>query len=181
MSEWHSKVTKPPKVPWKTGYYYSSQVSSMTTHNPDNNNMYASAVVIPNSVIVSSMNIEVTVAASSGVVRMGIYADNGGVPGTLILDAGTVANTTTGAKAKVVSQPLSPGVYWVALVTQGTPGTKATYRGIFTTIDGFPQPLTATYVRSCFSDYTGVAGALPATFTVSGHDTGEIGFIQLGV
>lgn len=58
-------------------------------------------------------------AIASSVLRFGIYKDNAGVPGALILDAGTVSSATTGAKEVTISQSLDPGIYWLAVAMQG--------------------------------------------------------------
>lgn len=63
----------------------------------------------------------ITVNGSAGsVVRMGIYNDNAGVPGTVLLDAGTVATDAGAAaiKAITINQQLTPGIYWTAIVAQ---------------------------------------------------------------
>jgi hypothetical protein len=41
-----------------------------------------------------------------------------GTPNSLIVDAGTVGVTTTGAKEIVINQTLSPGIVWLAMVSQ---------------------------------------------------------------
>lgn len=65
---------------------------------------------------------EVATAGSAGaVVRLGIFASDaaGSMPGTLILDAGTVTADTGGGKQITgLSQALSAGVYWLAACNQ---------------------------------------------------------------
>jgi len=67
--------------------------------------------------------------ASVSVHRLGIWADNGGVPGTLLVDAGTVATDSTGLKEITISQALAAQtLYWLGAVQQGAPATAATIR-----------------------------------------------------
>ena len=48
--------------------------------------------------------------------RLGIYENNNGVPGTLLLDAGAISTGATGDREITISQSLSPGWYWLAMV-----------------------------------------------------------------
>jgi hypothetical protein len=72
----------------------------------------------------------VTTAGSVGsVTRMGIFADNAGVPGSVLLDAGTVASTSSSATISIgsLSLSLAPGLYWAGICSQGAPATKPTF------------------------------------------------------
>lgn len=72
-----------------------------------------------------------TAAGTTGTVRLGIYSDSSGVPGTLVLDAGT-AGTTTGAGASkeiTISQQLTPGMYWLSAQSEST-GTNPAFATI---------------------------------------------------
>ena len=65
-------------------------------------------------------------------VRLGIFANNGNKPGDLILDAGTVAPTTSSTSyAITINQTLSAGMYWVAMNSITAAATNA-YLGIAT-------------------------------------------------
>lgn len=48
--------------------------------------------------------------------RLGIYQNNNGLPGDLLLDAGGISTFSTGDREITISQSLSPGWYWLALV-----------------------------------------------------------------
>lgn len=61
---------------------------------------------------------------TDSVIRLGAYEDNGGVPGALILDAGTVAADTTGTKTITgLSATLPADLVWLCGVVQGGPTT----------------------------------------------------------
>jgi hypothetical protein len=63
--------------------------------------------------------------SGSGVLRMGIYNDNGGVPGTLVLDAGTVAPNAANTNYEItIDQSLSAGLYWLCAVSQTNAATN---------------------------------------------------------
>ncbi|MEU8334805.1 hypothetical protein [Micromonospora tulbaghiae] len=114
------------------------------------------------------IGIEITTAAASTNVRLGIYADNGGgLPGALVLDAGTVDASTTGAKELTISTGLlAAGLYWVAAVPQGGSPT-------FRALAGAAWQIGVTSLAAVTSSvvYGGgstvaaaVPGALPSTF-----------------
>ena len=76
---------------------------------------------VPTQQAFDRIGCEVTVAGVAvAAVRLGIYADAGdGTPGALVLDAGAVPASTTGAKEIAISVRLQPGLYWLASVAQG--------------------------------------------------------------
>jgi hypothetical protein len=81
------------------------------------------------------IGIEVTGAgtAATSVHRLGIWADSSGVPGTLLVDAGTVATDATGLKEATISQALAANtLYWLGVVQQGAPAATATLRVVTT-------------------------------------------------
>jgi hypothetical protein len=64
------------------------------------------------------IGINVTTLQASGLARLGIYESAAdGTPGALVLDAGTVDCSTTGAKEITISQALTADTwYWLAIV-----------------------------------------------------------------
>jgi hypothetical protein len=76
---------------------------------------------------------------------MGIYNDDGsGRPGSLLLDAGTVAGTATGFLSITINQALAAGIYWLALLGQGNSGTPF-YQASYSTI---PVPVASADVAA---------------------------------
>lgn len=61
------------------------------------------------------VSIYVTTEEASTVVRFGMYEWEGGLPGALIQDYGTVDSDTTGMKTLTISQTLSRGWYWLCV------------------------------------------------------------------
>lgn len=55
-------------------------------------------------------------------IRTDIYASDGtnGQPGTVVYDFGTTASNFTGLSTMTTSGSLSAGIYWIAIVCQGT-------------------------------------------------------------
>lgn len=88
--------------------------------------LVATPFVVTAPITLAAIGIEVTTAVAATTVRLGIYADNNGMPGAVILDAGTVSAAATGWQETATSQTLAPGVYWLAAVGQGgTPAVRA--------------------------------------------------------
>ena len=101
--------------------------------------------------------------AAAAVVRLGVYSDDGAGNLTLLVDAGTVA-TSSGAGASLltaaISQTLTPGWWWLAIVQQVNHTTGAIYE--FATLPesplGISDPLGTNVTGYMFA---GVSGALP--------------------
>lgn len=76
--------------------------------------------VVPKTITVDRIGAEVTSAGTAGaVVRLGIRnAAVDGLPGTLLLDAGTIDGTSATFQEITISQVLVPGIYWAVGCTQ---------------------------------------------------------------
>ena len=87
------------------------------------------------------------VSGGNVVTRLGIYNNDYTTykPSTLVVDAGTLTETSAGFKTMTINQTLSAGWYWLALNMQSFTATTRTYRGrntgagnTNTAIVGFP-------------------------------------------
>lgn len=160
-----------------SGRWYGSGGSINSTSGAQGNgSLRASAFLVSETTTFDGIGCEITVVGSSGaLIRLGIYSDDGtGQPGSLVLDAGTVDATilsTTTDRTIAISQQLTPGVYWLAAVIQGSPSTQPTVR-----VNTLPDPAvpiggsTALSVGSStgfLHNATVNSGALPGTFVVS--------------
>ncbi|MFA5383995.1 MAG: hypothetical protein WC364_04925 [Eubacteriales bacterium] len=66
--------------------------------------------------------IGVSVNTGSGNAHLGLYDDNGsGLPNSLLFDTGEISVSTGGLKESIISQALTPGLYWLAGLFSGTP------------------------------------------------------------
>lgn len=105
--------------------------------------------------------------AAAGLAHLGIYADSNGKPGALVADYGTIDTSTTGSKEISINQTLTPGLYWLALITNGT----ASLRVINNTFSftGTGSSISEGGIGSCY--YTNQPyGGLPTT-----HPTPAVG------
>lgn len=64
----------------------------------------------------SALAIYINSAIAASNVRLGIYANDEGKPGSLLIDGGTSATTSTGNKPVSVFRSLSPGWYWLSAI-----------------------------------------------------------------
>lgn len=105
---------------FQSGYYYNAQGGAQTNATPTLNTMTLVPFVLSVSATFTKIGIYVNTAGTAGaVVRLGIYNSSNGLPGTRLLDAGTVATTTSSSLALItINQTLSPGLYWLAAVPQ---------------------------------------------------------------
>lgn len=113
--------------------------------------------------VVNGLSIEVTVLAA-GFVRVGMYADDDGVPGALLADGGALDCSSTGIKTAAVNVAVTPNLYWFVGWVTGTSPTIRVCAGA--SANQFPQPSLnpGSSVQTCFRE-SGLAvdGALPAS------------------
>lgn len=155
----------------RSGYYYwLGPNNTPTAATTGTGTLRLCPVVIPKAVTVTRIVGEVTIAGDAGSkVRYGIYADDGnGLPGALVLDAGTILGDSVAVQEITVSQALPAGVYWVGGVAQIVTTTQPTIKIInqgsqmFTPL-GTSTP-TAGSVAAAVT-MSGVTGALPANYS----------------
>jgi hypothetical protein len=89
------------------------------------NRLVGTFMLVPRDMTLSHLVIEVTSAAAAGkVARLGIYNVGDNLyPGSLLLDAGSVAVDSTGLKTLQISggQSLTRGIYFIAVISDGAP------------------------------------------------------------
>lgn len=77
------------------------------------NTLYATPILLDHDVSLDRIAVEPTQTSPSGLIYMGIYSNDRGLPGSLLLDAGTIAFTTSGAKEITISLDCKAGWYWL--------------------------------------------------------------------
>jgi hypothetical protein len=161
-----------PKTYDNTGYvtnrYYfglSASPGSGASHLA--NQLYGRVFTVGKQATFTRIGIEVTTGHASN-ARLGIYNFDGGIPTSLVLDAGTVSAASTGAKEITISQALSPGLYVVAAVFESASSetrTVAATAGTHAHFLGFGSFNAATDGSAFYGAHT--YGALPSTFPAS--------------
>jgi len=161
----------PSYLPFVSGATYRTVTGAGTTAAASSNNRLDFTIFyVPTTTTFNNIGITSSTLSASGTVRLGIYSDNAGLPGSKIYESAAITTAASGntfITPTSFSQTLTPGWYWLAAVTQGVTGTfwmtqtanpSIAYNQRTTT-----QP-TSTY-PSGVSGYqqTGVTGALPST------------------
>lgn len=128
--------------PYQTGiggyfwlYPFVPTANISTAKCLDSNGLIAAMPwIVPNAITLTQIGIDITSVTSvdaGGVLRFGIYSDTGGFyPYTLIKDCGTVPgdaiSSTNPTFTTAFSLNLLPGIYWVAMATQGMATARPT-------------------------------------------------------
>ena len=86
--------------------------------------IYVSPLTVTNTTSFDSIQCNISTAAAAGkVIRMGVYNANQrtGYPTTLVTSVAGVAADSTGIKSASISATLTPGLYYIAIQSDGTP------------------------------------------------------------
>lgn len=111
-----------------------------------------------------------TLNISGCVVRLGIYNDSSGVPGSLLIDAGTIDGSSATVQEITISQAITAGVYWFAGVNLGVTASQPTIR----TIANISAPVPMSSIPTANQTVATLIGsgtvifALPTPFVNSG-------------
>lgn len=141
--------------------------------------LHLQSFVLGSAAIATSLRFQIDTPAGSGTARLAIYsnATNTDYPGTLLLDAGTVAITSAGVKTITINQALTAGVYWIGLVATQTIYCIGSYS--FETGEDTRVPSgTGGVIGNVAFTKTSVT-SLPSTFTHNGLTT-NTPIVQIG-
>ncbi len=143
---------------------YAGWSGAIDTRSTNEDRGFYVPMPIPRSVTIDRIGIEVTdSAAGSPVIRLGIYENNAGAPGTLILDAGTVDASTTGFKEITISQALTAGMVWLVLAQQGGTSNGSVRATRYATHVSIPSSGYSLYEAAAWVDADATSGALGAS------------------
>ena len=144
------------------------------TASASNNAVRYQPIWIGQTVNVTGLGIDVSTAnaGASAVVRLGIYANASGRPGTVVVDAGTASlSTAVGKELTFTSTQLTTGWYWLAIATQSldTAGSNPAFRAVSTATSLTPRTSVPSNTASQNAQLssTGITGAFAATPSVS--------------
>lgn len=170
--------------PLISGRYYVPAPGSLSTSQAGEGSEIAIEMVAGRTCTLTSLSVYVITAGSTGAVgRLGIRADNTatpGIPGALLLDAGTVIEETTGGKELSISLSVIEGQrYWLTYTTQGAATTRPIMQsgtGAQAIIAGNTNRDTALVGTSAvYASGNGTtSAALPATQSVWSPASGAI-------
>lgn len=143
--------------------------------------LYAFPIVIPTAVTIQSLGIRCGTGAAGSNVKMGIYSNSNGAPGTLLHQLNSnpsTASSNTNATGGFASNPtLQPGIYWLACIFSGTPtivcvgGTEPAMLWMMGVTDGSSLSTGNSGVTGTGATY---AGGLPSSFGAATPTTGSV-------
>ncbi len=154
-------------MPNVSGRYFSFPVANTSSQALFNGTIWAMRFEVAAALTLTRIGIEITAAATSSTVRLGIYNSDGNVPTTVLLDTGVSGAsidpaTTTGFLEYTISQALAPGVYFLAVVSQGGAPSVRAGSTLSSYAAGHVTALTMSQNVMGALTMSGVAGALPA-------------------
>lgn len=109
-------------VQFVSGLYGVAPHVTRITQAPAIDAAYWTSFRVDRAVTINSLGVESTVGVALSTVRIGLYSDAAGfnTPGALLVQTGDLATTGTGMVEAAVSTPLTPGLYWVAILCHST-------------------------------------------------------------
>jgi hypothetical protein len=156
----------PAYVPFVSGGFYKSPGANGNGFVANQNSTYFGHFYVGATTSFDRIGCTAGTLTSSGNARLGIYTDSGGKPGTLVLDAGTVAYSTTNTAYLItINQSLTPGWYWLAFNAQSGTSQWFGSGGNQTSIQGVQRMGSTSVFTSMISGYeqSSVTGAFPAS------------------
>lgn len=163
----------------RSGHWYGSPSSAVTTLVMLQSTLYYSPITINGTPTISAVGLEITAGAGSSSVRLAIYSDVGDNtgPGNLLLEFGTIDSTSSSGSAGTLtqitglSQLLAQGRYWLAAVAQGgAPTCRSFSTPLYALGSNFSTPgaivasgysqgsITSTLPNPAAPAFTGVGG-----------------------
>ncbi len=135
--------------------------------------LYAYPFLVPVTQSFDRIACVVTTFAAGATIRIGIYEDDGSVyPGDLVVDSGELSGASSGLKETTLSETVTPGLYWLAIMAgTNNPTVRGSERhdrhyGILGYLDpssgGGGGDYPFEYYRSAIA-----YGALPASYPSS--------------
>ncbi len=130
----------------RTGEYFSGGCGAPRswTYGINADYLYATPFCAARAMSIDRLAVYISTARDGKVARLGVYRNgSNSAPGELVVDGGEVSVGTTGLKAAAVSEALAPGLYWLAILSDGDPTVKAfsqnqcTISAITTMSDGY--------------------------------------------
>lgn len=110
------EVSPPYAIGLLANRYYSAPFDTIAPSTISPNIIYLIPVHVPSRTLVTKLGFQVTtLATAGGLARLGIYRAINGQPVDLVVDAGTIATTSIGAKEITISTRLDSGTYFLAV------------------------------------------------------------------
>jgi hypothetical protein len=120
-------------------WYTSGPIGSSFTPFA-NGLLYYVPFVVKKNVVFDRIGVNVVTPGQAGsLLRLGIYADTGGgLPGSRLLDAGTVAGTPAQFQRKTINFTAADTLLWLAMLVESSPTTAPSVENLSPSSD-FPE------------------------------------------
>lgn len=169
-----------PAVPAGQYIYTTSPQAAGAVNTLGNSTLRVVPWIVERTISIDRLVGDISAVGEAGsLLRMGIYADDGGgYPGSLIVDGGTIAGDSATVQQVTISTTLTPGVWWIGAAVQAAATTQPTVRivsGWHPTVPlraGSALPGAAS-TQTGYS-MTGVTAALPASFSATPSAAGQV-------
>jgi hypothetical protein len=150
-----------------SGQYLVSMGSGIVNQIIPEGRLFFVPMFMSDSAACDRIAVEVASSASAnGLIRLGVYESNSkGLPGNLLIDAGTVNGNIVGVKQTIISNTFE-GLVWIAVVAQNG---VVSLKSFTNTMQAYPSATTgATSAgKLALSGGDGFYGTLPTTATSS--------------
>lgn len=165
-----------------SGYYYTTPSSNSNT-TITNGNVHYSPIIVSESTTFDRIGCR-TANTFSGTasIRLGVYANNNGIPTDLMFDAGAVSCTAANTFYTItINQTLPAGIYWMAFASVTNAATNAFRTSITPYMQTHHDSTGGGGTATGFWRSIDVFGALPSTATVSssGPNPGQVASVYL--
>lgn len=138
------------------------------------NRLYALPFFLKTQAILNSINVLPFAGIATALLRVGIYNDDGnGNCGSLLLDAGQIDVSTSGAVLSItnLNLPVGPGTIWPASCSQVAAANMMSCESEIAVVNQAIGRLMGCFNQNAVSIQDGVTGGLPPVFTTSGVNT----------
>lgn len=147
--------------PYEAWHTAPTTGTALTTGALTANRLYAIPVPFVEKSLLDQIAINVT-ATGTGNARLGVYEDDNGYPGKLLLDAGEVSIASTGVRAATIAHVLAPGRKWLVVVSSGAPTVRSFAVASLINQLGYGSALGTAGILGFYVAFT--YAALPAAF-----------------
>lgn len=145
-------------------FWYPATATAQGGNNTATGALYAAPYFSPVAQVFTKIGIAMA-TSSTGHCRLGVYADNGGQPGALILDCGQLTYAAASGLQQLsgLTINVSKGWSWLAYTSDATMGVNCNNSGGF---GPYLMGSTSGSAVAAIGGYSGtfVYGALPGTF-----------------
>lgn len=158
---------------YRSGKWYAPPCVSRTSLTMAADTLYAVKVSVHRRMTVSALAVHVTSAVAATNIKAALYRnDRSGVPGERIGSTAPVSSAATGTMTAALAEgaiTIKPGVYWLAMISNGAPGVAAISASDTAAIEDIGGDTAASVLTGSAGPvgFTGVStytAGCPATF-----------------